>query len=85
MKKLLGMILVVSCVATSMNFSKSVWGRKEQALRELFGGIDGDLPDGISKRVRNSRKADRNHKGAFRKYRRQSQDAFSKHKEQALG
>ncbi len=69
MKKLLGIIFVISCVATSMNFA--FCGKKERRLREKFGGVGGDLPEGISRRLNNSLKSDRNHKGAFKKYRQQ--------------
>lgn len=69
MKKLLSMIFVVNCVATSMNFA--LCGKKERRLREQLGGIGGDLPEGISRRSNNSRERDRNYKGAYRKYRQQ--------------
>lgn len=67
MKKIGYVVFVVSAVFTSMNFSYC--GKKERELREKLGAIGGDLPEGISKRLNNRRDSDRNHKGAYRKYR----------------
>ncbi len=70
MKKLLSMIFIVSCCATFLDGARC--GKKERKLRELFGGIGGDLPPGISKRLNNCRESDRNHKGAFKRHNEQS-------------